>query len=53
MANTLPPWFWIAYYLFLSVTIGVAIYNVFNRKYKRFSLLVICGHHRSHRFSLE
>lgn len=41
MANTLPPWFWIAYYLFLAVTIGIAIYNVFNRKYKRFSLLVI------------
>ncbi|USK92975.1 hypothetical protein [Rossellomorea marisflavi] len=41
MANTLPPWFWIAYYLFLAVTIGIAIYNVFNQKEKRLSLLTI------------
>ena len=41
MSNTLPPWFWIAYYLFLAVTIGVAIYNLSNRKSIRLSLLVI------------
>lgn len=40
MPNTLPPWFWIAYYLFLAVTIGVAIYNVFTRK-EILSLLTI------------
>lgn len=42
MANTLPPWFWIAYYLFLAITIGVAIYNVSTRKEIRLSLLTIC-----------
>lgn len=41
MPNTLPPWFWIAYYIFLAVTIGVAIYNVSTRKTRRLSLLVI------------
>ncbi|MGG4548998.1 hypothetical protein ABER02_14485 [Rossellomorea marisflavi] len=40
MPNTLPPWFWIAYYLFLAVTIGVAIYSVFTRK-EILSLLTI------------
>lgn len=41
MPNTLPAWFWIAYYLFLAVTIGVAIYNVSTRKEIRLSLLTI------------
>jgi hypothetical protein len=41
MPNTLPPWFWIVYYLFLAVTIGVAIYNLSNRKSRRMALLVI------------
>ncbi|WP_430481905.1 hypothetical protein [Rossellomorea marisflavi] len=41
MSNTLPPWFWIAYYLFLAVTIGVAIYYVSTRKEIRLSLLTI------------
>ncbi|WP_430507704.1 hypothetical protein [Rossellomorea marisflavi] len=41
MSNTLPAWFWIAYYLFLAITIGVAIYNLSNRKSIRLSLLVI------------
>jgi hypothetical protein len=41
MSNTLPAWFWIAYYLFLAVTIGVAIYNLSTRKTNRMSLLVI------------
>lgn len=41
MPNTLPPWFWIAYYLFLAITIGVAIYNVSIRKEIRLSLLTI------------
>ncbi len=41
MSNTLPAWFWIAYYLFLAITIGVSIYNLSNRKSIRLSLLVI------------
>jgi hypothetical protein len=41
MPNTLPAWFWIAHYLFLAVTIGVAIYNLSNRKTRRMSFLVI------------
>jgi ABC-type Co2+ transport system permease subunit len=41
MPNTLPPWFWIAYYIFLAVTIGVAIYYVSTRKEIRLSLLTI------------
>ena len=41
MPNTLPAWFWITHYIFLAVTIGVAIYNLSNRKTRRMSLLVI------------
>ncbi len=54
MSNTLPAWFWIVYYLFLAVTIGVAIYNLSTSKNKTdVPLGHLGGHHGSYCCSLE
>ncbi|APH05028.1 hypothetical protein [Bacillus weihaiensis] len=41
MLTTLPNWFWAAYYLFLLVTLGTAVFHVVNKKRMRLSILII------------
>ncbi|MGM9985804.1 MAG: hypothetical protein ACI35O_01130 [Bacillaceae bacterium] len=39
--ETLPSWFWAIYYLFLFITLGTAIVNIFREKMIVLSIIVI------------
>ncbi|MGJ7922604.1 hypothetical protein [Neobacillus sp. LXY-4] len=39
--ETLPSWFWVIYYLFLFVTLGIAIMCVIRKKMKVISIITI------------
>ncbi|WP_077212160.1 hypothetical protein [Bacillus dakarensis] len=39
--ETLPSWFWAMYYLFLLVTLGLAIVNTIKKKFYRLSVMAI------------
>lgn len=39
--ETLPNWIWVIYYTFLLITLGLAIFNILQRKMKNLSIIAI------------